>query len=85
MIAPEAAIKTITRQCAATSKRSGKRCRKHAMRGRTVCLAHGGRTPIGMSSPHWKTGIYSRNPFFREVAIMGEQHRQREAAKAEQE
>jgi hypothetical protein len=32
----------ITRQCAAPSKRSKQRCRKPAMRGRTVCLAHGG-------------------------------------------
>jgi hypothetical protein len=31
----------ITRQCAATSKRSKQRCREPEMRGRTVCLAHG--------------------------------------------
>lgn len=29
-------------QCTATSKRSGGRCKKPAMRGGTVCLAHGG-------------------------------------------
>ena len=51
----------ITRQCTARSKRSGERCRKHAMRGRTVCLAHGGRTPRGVASPHFKTGRYSRS------------------------
>jgi hypothetical protein len=51
----------ITRQCTATSKRSGQRCRKSAMRGRTVCLAHGGRTPRGAASPHFKTGRYSRS------------------------
>jgi hypothetical protein len=61
----------ITRQCTATSKRSGQRCRKHAMRGRNVCLAHGGRTPLGFGSPHWKTGLHSRHPFFRGVAILG--------------
>jgi len=51
----------VPRQCRATSKRSGKRCRKPAMRGRTVCLAHGGRTPRGVASPHFKTGRHSRS------------------------
>ena len=51
----------ITRQCTATSKRSGNQCRKPAMRGRTVCLAHGGRTPRGVASPHFKTGRHSRS------------------------
>lgn len=31
------------------------------MRGRTVCLAHGGRTPRGAASPSFKTGRYSRS------------------------
>lgn len=51
----------ITRQCTATSKRSGNQCRKPAMKGRTVCLAHGGRTPRGVASPHFKTGRHSRS------------------------
>lgn len=51
----------ITGQCEATSKRSGERCRKHAMRGRNVCLAHGGKTPRGAASPHFKTGRHSRS------------------------
>ena len=29
-------------RCKARSKRSGEQCRKAAMRGKTVCLAHGG-------------------------------------------
>lgn len=52
---------TITRQCTARSKRSGQQCRKHAMHGRDVCLAHGGKTPRGAASPHFKTGRYSRS------------------------
>lgn len=51
----------ITRQCTATSKRSGERCRKHAMRGRNVCMSHGGKTPRGAASPHFKSGRYSRS------------------------
>lgn len=51
----------ITRQCTAKSKRSGRQCRKPAMKGRTVCLAHGGRTPRGVASPNFKTGRYSRS------------------------
>lgn len=31
-------------QCRARSKRSGEQCRKAAMRGKMVCLAHGGRS-----------------------------------------
>ncbi|MFZ9967873.1 MAG: HGGxSTG domain-containing protein, partial [Steroidobacteraceae bacterium] len=31
-------------QCRARSKRSGEQCRKAAMKGKTVCLAHGGRS-----------------------------------------
>jgi hypothetical protein len=31
------------------------------MRGRGVCLAHGGKTPRGAASPHFKTGRYSRS------------------------
>jgi translation elongation factor EF-G len=31
------------------------------MKGRTVCLAHGGRTPRGVASPNFKTGRYSRS------------------------
>lgn len=62
----------ITRQCEATSKRSGKRCRKHAMRGRNVCLAHGGKTPRGTASPHFKTGRYSRSLPGRLVAAYEE-------------
>ena len=31
------------------------------MRGHTVCLAHGGKTPRGAASPHFTTGRYSRS------------------------
>ncbi len=31
-------------RCKARSKRSSEQCRKAAMRGKTVCLAHGGRS-----------------------------------------
>lgn len=50
---------SISRQCTATSKRSGKRCRKSSMTDRTVCLLHGGKTPRGVASPHFRHGRYS--------------------------
>lgn len=31
------------------------------MRGRNVCMSHGGKTPRGAASPHFKTGRYSRS------------------------
>ncbi len=60
--APEA---TIPRQCTATSKQSGVQCRKSAMTERSVCLAHGGRTPRGAGSPHLKHGRHSKQLPFR--------------------
>lgn len=37
--------KPVTRQCTAKSQQSGKRCRRHAIKGGTVCATHGGRAP----------------------------------------
>ena len=51
----------IPRQCTATSKRSGEQCRKPAMQGRTVCRAHGGATPRGTASPHYRHGRWSKD------------------------
>ncbi len=46
-------------QCTATSKRSKQQCRRHAVIGRQVCMMHGGKTPVGIASPQFKTGRYS--------------------------
>jgi hypothetical protein len=48
-------------KCEATSKRSGHRCRKDAMIGRTVCHMHGGKTPRGFALPQTRTGRYSQH------------------------
>lgn len=48
-------------QCKAKSKRSGEQCRRPAMRGREVCHTHGGKTPAGIASPHFKTGRWSKH------------------------
>ncbi|QGJ92760.1 hypothetical protein QDA04_gp90 [Microbacterium phage Megan] len=37
--------KPVTRQCTARSSQSGKRCRRHAIKGGTVCATHGGSAP----------------------------------------
>lgn len=46
-------------QCTAKSKRTGERCQQQAMSGSKVCYHHGGKTPKGVASPHFKTGRYS--------------------------
>jgi hypothetical protein len=48
-------------RCTAKSKRSGEQCRRHATRGREVCRMHGGATPRGMASPHWRGRGYSKD------------------------
>ena len=58
--APEPQTTSISRQCTAMSKRTGQRCRKPAMVDRTVCLLHGGKTPRGVASPHFRHGGYSK-------------------------
>ncbi len=47
-------------QCKAKSKRSGERCKRHATPGMTVCNIHGGKTPVGIASPNFRTGRYSK-------------------------
>lgn len=47
-------------QCTATSKRSGERCKAHAITGRKVCRIHGGRSPVGPASPTYASGRYSK-------------------------
>jgi hypothetical protein len=40
--------------------RNGKKCPSWPMQGRTRCRMHGGATPVGIASPNWKTGRYSK-------------------------
>lgn len=47
-------------QCTAKSKQSGKQCKRQAVPGMTVCYMHGGATPTGVASPHFKHGRYSK-------------------------
>jgi len=47
-------------QCKAKSKRSQQPCQRRASRGREVCYIHGGKSPIGPGSPHFRTGKYSK-------------------------
>lgn len=48
-------------QCQATNKQTGEQCKRRAVRDKRVCTVHGGLTPTGFASPHFKTGRYSRS------------------------
>ena len=48
-------------QCTGTAKRTGEQCRDDAMKGRTKCYKHGGKTPRGIALPQTKTGRYSKH------------------------
>lgn len=47
-------------QCAAKSKRSGERCKRHASKGMAVCAVHGGKSLAGKNHPSFKHGRYSK-------------------------
>lgn len=46
-------------RCQAWSPNQGRQCLGIAMRGGDKCRVHGGRTPKGIASPHFKSGRYS--------------------------
>jgi hypothetical protein len=50
----------MTTQCTAKARTTGNQCNNPAMIGKTKCRMHGGKTPKGISSPHFKTGRYSK-------------------------
>ena len=45
--------------CKAQSKRTGERCQNRPAIGRDVCRFHGGKTPRGLDSPHFRHGRYA--------------------------
>lgn len=47
-------------RCKAKAKSTGKQCNRFAVTGREVCQVHGGKTPRGLASPHYKHGKTSR-------------------------
>ena len=47
-------------RCKAKAKQTGKRCKRSPTPGREVCRLHGGATPRGIDSPHFKHGRYSK-------------------------
>lgn len=48
------------RQCGATT-RDGDACKNWAMRGRTRCRMHGGKSRRGMAAPRYQHGFYSQD------------------------
>ncbi len=50
------------RQCTGDSKRRpGERCEAWAMKGKDVCYHHGGKSPTGAGSPHFRHGRRSKD------------------------
>lgn len=47
-------------QCQAKAKSTGEQCGRRAVAGKRVCTVHGGLTPSGPASPHWKDGGRSK-------------------------
>src|SRR5215831_19115754 len=43
-------------QCGAKCRTTGKPCTRPPVSGRTRCRVHGGATPVGIASPHYKHG-----------------------------
>jgi hypothetical protein len=63
---------TVQMRCTAKSKQSGEQCKRNASTGRTVCAMHGGKTPVGLASPHLKTGRWSKDLPTRMAALYEE-------------
>lgn len=59
--AHEGAQSPMKARCTAKSKASGQRCKNFAEPGFSVCRFHGGKTPVGVAAPAFKTGRYSRH------------------------
>ena len=47
-------------RCCAWNGNEGRQCNAPAVRQKQVCQTHGGMTPGGIASPHFKTGKYSK-------------------------
>jgi hypothetical protein len=50
-----------SKRCLAWSSRNNRQCSQRAMIGKTKCQSHGGKTPSGMASPHFKDGRHIRS------------------------
>ena len=48
-------------RCTAKAKGSHEQCKNYVVRGRSKCRLHGGATPRGIASPHFKHGRYSQD------------------------
>jgi len=48
------------RKCTGHSKRSGELCEKWALKGKTKCAIHGGKSLAGPACPSYKHGLYSK-------------------------
>lgn len=56
--APEPTFPNGTARCTAWSRRRGRQCNQHPVKGKTKCRHHGGATPSGIASANYKNGRY---------------------------
>lgn len=47
-------------RCSGTAKSTGEQCRNPVVSGGAKCRLHGGASPRGEESPHYRHGLYSR-------------------------
>lgn len=60
-------------QCTAKSKRTGKQCKSHAIKGKDKCRMHGGSTPVehGLFSKYPDAGIGGHMEAAKQITALG--------------
>ena len=57
----------VKRRCGAPTRTTGAPCKRPVVKGRKRCKQHGGKSPQGKASPHFKHGIFTRKRELKET------------------